>query len=138
MQKKNNSLPHTRSLVDSLNQLESEFKSEFVSENSAVDTEFVDNHEDVHNSVSKVMEQEIEVDVDTIFFLSDDVPTNDNVDIDNSTMIANVDASCTLASSGNTWNGFKMIGDNIDKNLHPLFQRIDSTTRSLQYGYLIE
>ena len=72
-------------------------------------------------------------DVDTIFLLSEDVPTNDNVDIDNSTMIANVDASCTLASSGNTWNGFKMIEDNINKNLHPSFQGIDSTTRSLHY-----
>ena len=32
-----------------------------------------------------------------------------------------------------TWDGFKLVGDNIDKNIRPSEQRIDRQTRSLHY-----
>jgi len=31
------------------------------------------------------------------------------------------------------WAGFKIVGDNVDKNLRPSFQRIDYQTVSLHY-----
>lgn len=31
------------------------------------------------------------------------------------------------------WNGFKIVGDNIDKNIRPSFQRINRQTVSLHY-----
>ena len=31
------------------------------------------------------------------------------------------------------WNGYKLVGDNVDKNVHPSFQRGESATRSLHY-----
>ena len=40
----------------------------------------------------------------------------------------------TFTSAGpSTWAGFKIVGDNIDKNVQPRFMRIDSRTRSLHY-----
>ena len=32
-----------------------------------------------------------------------------------------------------TWKGYKIVGDNIDKNVRRSFQRVDRTTRSLHY-----
>ena len=31
------------------------------------------------------------------------------------------------------WTGFKIVGDNLDKNIHPSFSRSDNATRSLHY-----
>ena len=31
------------------------------------------------------------------------------------------------------WYGFKIVGDNVDKNIRPSFQRLDRQTRSLHY-----
>ena len=31
------------------------------------------------------------------------------------------------------WTGFKLVGDNVDKNVRQSFQRIDRMTRSLHY-----
>ena len=31
------------------------------------------------------------------------------------------------------WNRYKLVGDNVDKNVHPSFQRGESATRSLHY-----
>lgn len=36
-------------------------------------------------------------------------------------------------SSEQTWCGFKIVGDNIDKNIRPSYQRIDRQTQSLHY-----
>ena len=38
----------------------------------------------------------------------------------------------TIEGIGN-WKGFKLIGDNIDKNIHRSFQRLNYTTMSLHY-----
>lgn len=35
------------------------------------------------------------------------------------------------------WSGFKVIGDNIDKNVRPSFQRLDHRTQSLHYFHSI-
>ena len=32
-----------------------------------------------------------------------------------------------------SWKGFKIVGDNIDKNVHRSFQRVDFQTRSFYY-----
>ena len=34
---------------------------------------------------------------------------------------------------GTTWCGFKVVGDNIDKNVHPRHESLDQHTRSLHY-----
>ena len=36
-------------------------------------------------------------------------------------------------NSPHSWTGFKMAGDNVDKNIRPSFQRIDRQTKSLHY-----
>ena len=42
--------------------------------------------------------------------------------------------TCTLLYMYNhQWTGFKIIGDNIDQNVHPSFQRLGSQTKSLHY-----
>ena len=38
-----------------------------------------------------------------------------------------------MSVSPQVWNGFRIIGDNIDKNVKPRFYRIDSQVRSLHY-----
>ena len=38
-----------------------------------------------------------------------------------------------LSDPINEWKGFKIIGDNIDKNIHRSYQRIGRTTQSLHY-----
>ena len=35
--------------------------------------------------------------------------------------------------SQSTWTGFKLVGDNLDKNIHPSFSRLDRKTKSLHY-----
>ena len=40
------------------------------------------------------------------------------------------DTESTVISA---WNGFKLVGDNIDKNLRPSFQRLNKQTVSLHY-----
>ena len=45
------------------------------------------------------------------------------------TEIANV----TMTS----WPGFKLVIDNVDKNIHPSFQRVDRQTQSLHYCHTI-
>ena len=35
--------------------------------------------------------------------------------------------------SFDSWNGFKLVGDNIDKNVRASYQRIGHTTQSLHY-----
>ena len=40
------------------------------------------------------------------------------------------DTESTVVS---TWTGFKLVGDNIDKNLRPSFQRLNKQTISLHY-----
>ena len=34
------------------------------------------------------------------------------------------------------WNGFKIVGDNIDKNIRPSYQRCDRQTASLHYFHV--
>ena len=34
------------------------------------------------------------------------------------------------------WDGFKLVGDNVDKNIRASYQRIDYTTRSLHYFHV--
>ena len=36
-------------------------------------------------------------------------------------------------TSFDSWNGFKLVGDNIDKNVRASYQRIGHTTQSLHY-----
>ena len=36
-----------------------------------------------------------------------------------------------------TWTGFKLVGDNIDKNLRPSFQRLNKQTILLHYLYAV-
>ena len=36
-------------------------------------------------------------------------------------------------NNSHIWDGFKLIGDNIDKNVHRSFQRLNYTTQSLHY-----
>ena len=38
-----------------------------------------------------------------------------------------------MPSINSSWFGFKIVGDNIDKNIHPRHQTIDSRTKSLHY-----
>ena len=38
-----------------------------------------------------------------------------------------------MSVSPQVWDGFRIIGDNIDKNVKPRFYRIDSQVRSLHY-----
>ena len=42
-------------------------------------------------------------------------------------------AIVTMEESRNSWCGFKLVGDNIDKNVHPTYQRSDHQTQSLHY-----
>ena len=39
----------------------------------------------------------------------------------------------TYTGSEATWKGYKVIGDNIDKNVYPSFQRYNTQTLSLHY-----
>ena len=43
------------------------------------------------------------------------------------------EASEPQVLSEKSWTGFKLIGDNIDKNIHGSFQRLNFTTKSLHY-----
>ena len=37
------------------------------------------------------------------------------------------------SADGRVWNGFKLVGDNIDKNYHQSFNRMDKKTSSIHY-----
>jgi len=43
----------------------------------------------------------------------------------------NIESNATTHAQ--TWRGFKLVGDNLDKNIRPSFQRFDSKTNSLHY-----
>ena len=43
-----------------------------------------------------------------------------------------IDLNASVVSI-NCWNGFKLIGDNIDKNIYQSFQRLNYGTKSLHY-----
>ena len=42
-------------------------------------------------------------------------------------------ANVTMEESRNSWCGFKLVGDNIDKNVRPTHQCLDHQTKSLHY-----
>jgi L1 cell adhesion molecule like protein len=38
-----------------------------------------------------------------------------------------------LSTNESTWNGFKLVGDNLDKNVRPRYRRVDHPTESLHF-----
>lgn len=53
-----------------------------------------------------------------------------------SMLVKDNEADCegnTLTTGKPDWKGFKFVGDNIDKNIHPSFQRYNNKTNSLHY-----
>ena len=74
----------------------------------------------------------------------EDIPNNEiediciNVakDIDSETLNTNEGTICDNERSNqtqSTWTGFKVVGDNLDKNIHPSFCRLNTKTKSLHY-----
>ena len=61
--------------------------------------------------------------------------TDDNTFMDEDELIKNMqEESLVKTHEGKTsWRGFKLVGDNIDKNVRRSFQRSDRTTKSLHY-----
>lgn len=57
---------------------------------------------------------------------------NFNIDVDP----VQVDIFPPLDENVGCWNGFKIVGDNVDKNLRRSFQRCDRTTVSLHYFHV--
>ena len=47
-----------------------------------------------------------------------------------------VTSQAALPSSRSPWTGFKLVGDNIDKNFHPSFQCSDNRTLSIHYFHV--
>ncbi len=47
--------------------------------------------------------------------------------------------SIIVVEKNSKWHGFKFVGDNIDKNIHPRFQRHEKRGQSLHYfhGYAV-
>ena len=43
------------------------------------------------------------------------------------------DTTDATSSASSVWQGFKIIGDNVDKNVKPSFMRINTSTPSLHY-----
>lgn len=48
----------------------------------------------------------------------------------------NEDHQEDTVSDESTWSGFKLVGDNLDKNVHPRYGRIDHRTQSLHFFQL--
>ncbi len=57
---------------------------------------------------------------------SDEFDSNDE---DESIAIPSVDIEEQPATVGSSWSGFKIVGDNVDYNIHSSFQRSDDTVR---------
>ncbi len=42
-----------------------------------------------------------------------------------------------VRSAGQTWTGFKVVGDNIDRNVRPAYQRMDHRTQSYHHFHSV-
>ena len=69
--------------------------------------------------------EEIHVNVDEDFDSERILDTNEGTLCDN---------ECSNQTQSNTiWTGFKVVGDNLGKNIHPSFSRLNTKTKSLHY-----
>ena len=69
--------------------------------------------------------------------------TENNLDLDAENPESNQQKSTTeilglycddsMSADGRVWNGYKLDGDNIDKNYHQSFNRMDKKTTSIHY-----
>ena len=59
----------------------------------------------------------------------------DNVDLDviNDEDVNGSDHNTEVSQSSSEWKGFKIVGDNLDKNIRPSLQRFHNKTNSLHY-----
>ena len=85
---------------------------------------------DDQDDIDKEFEEEL--DDESAIALIDRLQSEEmNVPIETTTnTITRIETESTI---NHVWKGFKLIGDNIDKNIRRSFQTIDSTTLSLHY-----
>ena len=92
-------------------------------EQVSVDDEPVSNHaefDDVDDNEVEPDREDFNIDIDL-------------VDTDSTPAIMPLTDPEHSEVSPTVWNGFKIVGDNIDKNIRPSYQRCDRQTASLHY-----
>lgn len=65
--------------------------------------------------------------------LPDEIPEDSSMTDDDLNTTGTTVAIPTATDNINIWNGYKLVGDNVDKNVRASFQRIGYTTQSLHY-----
>ena len=60
-------------------------------------------------------------------------PTTVTVSTPTTTTSSPPNTTIAASSTSSSWKGFKLVGDNVDKNVHASYQRIGRSTQSLHY-----
>ena len=84
-------------------------------------------HDEDWNTAAERMDDDSEPDEDN--FISESNATAQRICIPDQSVVSEA-VPATCASS---WTGYKIVGDNVDKNVRRSFQRVGYTTQSLHY-----
>ena len=112
-----------------------------------IDSVFVDDENDCEGNPepppwSPVVNEDEECDLEDEFDYYNDSECDEEAiiaDIQQDAVTSCVTTASTLQNESELsvgsqkWTGFKIVGDNVDKDIRPSFQRIDYRTRSLHY-----